>query len=276
MQALLLLSPPPAPRPPLPTPRRPSQSSIFPPPPRTVAPRVAAAFPTGRWRGGRGASSRLAAASAPPDPMPSPAEEDEAESAKLAQVSKRLEKTARYFKTLGTLGFWSQLVCTTVSAGILSFSAVATGNATSPFTFVATSIGIVAAFISVFWAFGYIRLSERLKRTANEPAKAPPRADVVKNLKNGIVLNVLGMGAAILGMQATVGALVAKALTTSAVPYYQGISPGQSPVLSLDVFLVQASANTILSHFLGLSSTLELLRSVTLTKVEAAPAPQPA
>ena len=89
----------------------------------------------------------------------------------ILQVSKRLEKTAQYFKTLGTLGFWSQLVCTTVSAGILSFSAVATGNATSPFTFFATSIGIVAAFISVFWAFGYIRLSQRLKRTANKPAK---------------------------------------------------------------------------------------------------------
>uniref|UniRef100_A0A0A9DE56 Uncharacterized protein n=1 Tax=Arundo donax TaxID=35708 RepID=A0A0A9DE56_ARUDO len=55
------------------------------------------------------------------------------------------------------------------------------------------------------------------------------------------------MGAAVLGMQATVGALVAKALTTSSVPYYQGIPPGQSPVLALDIFLVQASANTILA-----------------------------
>ncbi|KAL5224550.1 hypothetical protein ABZP36_011189 [Zizania latifolia] len=285
MQALLL-SPAAAPRPPLPTLRRrpylsSGASAILAPAPRVSAPRVAAAFSASRR--GCGSSSRLAAAaasasaSAPsiPDPTPPPAE-DEVERAKLAQVSKRLEKTARYFKTLGTLGFWSQLVCTTVSAGILSFSAVATGNVTSPFTLFATSIGIVAAFISVFWAFGYIRLSERLRRTANEPAKAPPRADVVKNLKNGIVLNIVGMGAAVLGMQATVGAFVAKALTTSAVPYYQGIPPGQSPVLALDVFLVQASANTILSHFLGLSSTLELLRSVTLTKVEAAPVPQPA
>lgn len=69
--------------------------------------------------------------------------------------------------------------------------------------------------------------------------QAPPRADVVKGLKNGIMLNLLGMGAAILGMQATVGLLVAKALTSSANPYYQGISPGSTPVLALDVFLVQ-------------------------------------
>ena len=52
-------------------------------------------------------------------------------------------------------------------------------------------------------------------------------------------MNLLGMGSAILGMQATVGLLVAKALTTSANPYYQGVAPGSSPVLALDVFLVQ-------------------------------------
>lgn len=69
--------------------------------------------------------------------------------------------------------------------------------------------------------------------------QAPPRADVVKGLKNGIILNLLGMGSAILGMQATVGLLVAKALTSSANPYYQGTPPGTSPVLALDVFLVQ-------------------------------------
>ncbi|KAJ1260041.1 hypothetical protein BS78_10G201700 [Paspalum vaginatum] len=212
-------------------------------------------------------------APSPSEPSP-PSAEDEAERAKLAQVSKKLEKTAQYFKNLGTLGFWSQLVCTTVSAGILSFSAVATGNVTAPFTFWATAVGIVMAFISVFRSFGYIRLSERLKRTASEPTKAPPRADVVNNLRNSVMINVIGMGAAVLGLQATVGALVGKALTTSSVPYYQGIPPGQSPVLALDIFLVQASANTILSHFLGLSSSLELLRSVTLSRTEVSPVPK--
>ncbi|KAG5254148.1 protein TIC [Salix suchowensis] len=186
-------------------------------------------------------------------------------------VAKRLENTSRYFKRLGSLGFWGQLICSTVAAVILSFSVIVTGKITSPPTFYATLGGIAAAFISVFWSFGYIRLSEKLRKTANDPSKAPPRADVVKSLKNGIILNLLGMGAAILGMQATVGLLVAKALTSPANPYYQQISPGYSPVLALDVFLVQASANTILSHFLGLVFTSELLRSVTLPPSENIP-----
>ncbi|XP_030943363.1 protein TIC 21, chloroplastic [Quercus lobata] len=199
---------------------------------------------------------------------------DDTEKAKLTQVAKRLENTSRSFKRYGTMGFWGQLVCTVVAAVILSFSVVITGKVSSPATFYATAGGIAAAFISVFWSFGYIRLSDKLRRTANDPSKAPPRADVVKSLKNGIVVNLLGLGAAILGMQATVGLLVAKALTSSANPYYQGIAPGYSPVLALDVFLVQASANTILSHFLGLVFSLELLRSVTLPPSESIPVPR--
>lgn len=69
------------------------------------------------------------------------------------------------------MGFWGQLVCTVVAAVILSFSVVITGKVSSPATFYATAGGIAAAFISVFWSFGYIRLSDRLRRTANDPSK---------------------------------------------------------------------------------------------------------
>ncbi|GKV43177.1 hypothetical protein SLEP1_g50502 [Rubroshorea leprosula] len=210
--------------------------------------------------------TRISSSSVPP-PFTS---NDDTEKAK---VSKRLENTSRYFRRLGSLGFWVQLVCTMVAAVILSFSVVITGQISSPATFYATAGGIAAAFVSVFWSFGYIRLADKLKSTASEPSKAPPRADVIKGLRNGIVLNLLGMGATILGMQATVGLLVAKALTSSANPY-QRVSPGYSPVLALDVFLVQASANTILSHFLGLVFSLELLRWVTLPLAETISVPQ--
>lgn len=82
-----------------------------------------------------------------------------------------MEKTGRYFKRLGGWGFWGQLVCTVVAAVILSFSIVVTGKITSPVTFYATAGGIAAAFVSVFWSFGYLRLSEKLQRTSNEPTK---------------------------------------------------------------------------------------------------------
>lgn len=190
----------------------------------------------------------------------------EGEANKLAQVSKRLERTAGYFKRLGQLGFWGQLVCTVVAAVILAFSIVITGQATAPVSTYLTAGGIAAAFLSVFWSFGYIRLSQRLRDAINDPTKAPPRAEVVKNLKNGIVINLLGLGSSLLGLQATVGVLVAKALTSSTTPYLQGAPQGFSPVLALDVFLVQASGNALLAHFLGIVFALELLRSVTVSQ----------
>lgn len=163
----------------------------------------------------------------------------EEEASRLAQVSKRLERTAGYFKRFGQLGFWGQLVCTVVAAVILAFSVAITGQATAPVSTYLTAGGIAAAFLSVFWSFGYIRLSQRLREATNDPAKAPPRAEVIKKLKSGIVINLLGLGSSVLGLQATVGVLVAKALTSSSVPYLQGASPQFSPVLALDVFLVQ-------------------------------------
>ncbi|KAG0484200.1 hypothetical protein HPP92_008279 [Vanilla planifolia] len=78
------------------------------------------------------------------------ATDEESERVKLAQVSKRLENTSRYFKQLGSIGFWGQLVCTLVSAVILSFSSLVTGKMTTPITFYTTAAGIAAAFVSPF------------------------------------------------------------------------------------------------------------------------------
>ena len=55
------------------------------------------------------------------------------------------------------------------------------------------------------------------------------------------------MGATVLGMQAIVGLLVEKALTSSTNPYYQGLYLAYSPVLALDVFMVQVCALYLMS-----------------------------
>ncbi|KAF8687540.1 hypothetical protein HU200_042790 [Digitaria exilis] len=149
----LLLSPAPL-RPPLPTPRRRPVSSYPvasapPPKPRFTAPRRAAATRgtgTSSYAAGRSSLPRhlpaTAAVSVPSDPTPL-YEEDEAARVKLAQVGKKLEKTARYFKNLGNLGFlvpvgvhncfgWNPDIPLQLLQGIV----------TAPFTFSATAVGI--------------------------------------------------------------------------------------------------------------------------------------
>jgi hypothetical protein len=85
---------------------------------------------------------------------------------------------------------------------------------------------------------------------------------VVTSLTSGVTINMVGMGFTVVGLQATTGLLFAKTLSVAAQnPYLSGAT--YNPVLALDIFLVQAAANALLSHFIGAASSLWLLRSIT-------------
>eukprot|EP00898_Chlorokybus_atmophyticus_P004033 jgi/Chlat1/4630/Chrsp3S05589 len=194
----------------------------------------------------------------------------------LEAVARRVGKAAQAFNKLGYLSFWSQLVLSVVSAVVLVFS-IAFGTqgqqlnpqqraSANTFGSVAglylTAAGLAAAFLSVFWAFGYTRLAQRLHLKVTKPKQGPNRADVIRNLTNGIYINMVGLASSVLGAEAVVGLLVAKTLTSPASPLVGGGAGAYSPVLALDVFLVQASANTVAAHFIGLAISLWLLRLV--------------
>ncbi len=56
----------------------------------------------------------------------------------------------------------------------------------------------------------------------------------------GAIINVLGAAATLLGLQATIGLLVAKTLTSATVnPFMAPNSSAWNPVLAFDVFNVQ-------------------------------------
>eukprot|EP00959_Pyramimonas_sp_CCMP1952_P460370 9479742-Pyramimonas_sp.AAC.1 len=121
-----------------------------------------------------------------------------------------------------------------------------------------TLFGLLLGFLSTFWAFGYTRLAAKLRQGVNEPEKTPTRATeicrwldarirvecvvhtdgkhiktesfgptvtefcVLKSLTSGIIINIVGLGAGLLGMEATTGLLFAKSLSASfavASPY---------------------------------------------------------
>ena len=64
------------------------------------------------------------------------------------------------------------------------------------------------------------------------------------SLERGCWINIAGMVSTLLGLQATVGLLVAKTLTNAtANPFLSGGVGSYNPVLALDVFLVQVTAS---------------------------------
>ena len=183
---------------------------------------------------------------------------------------KALFRAADSCRKVGWGSFWAQLALSIASAGILLFSVAFTAQNGPAVSLYATLFGVVASFLSTFWTYGYTRLARRLRALAAAAARGGPlpadmvrKGDVVATLRAGCYVNLAGLASTLLGLQATVGLLVAKTLTNAtANPFLAGGAGSYSPVLALDVFLVQASTNTALAHFVSLVASLWLIKVV--------------
>ena len=181
----------------------------------------------------------------------------------------RLFRAADACRKVGWASFWTQLALSLVSAGILLFSVAFTAGNGPGGALYLTLFGVVASFLSTFWAYGYTRMARKLRATAAAAARGSGgpvlvrKDDVLASLERGTALNIAGLASTLLGLQATVGLLVAKTLTNAtANPFLAGGSGSYSPVLALDVFLVQASTNTAAAHFVSLLAGLWLTRLI--------------
>jgi hypothetical protein len=182
----------------------------------------------------------------------------------VANISRKVARTARACKSLGRWGFWSQLVLTTVAAVIVVFSFLYKGLTKSTDAGLYFILfGLAAGFFTTFWSLGIVRLGDKLRKGAKDLDLVPPRTDVIRTLSTGLTVNVIGLGSTIIGLQATTGMLFAKTLTAAAqMPVYG--APVVGTGVALDIFLVQAASNAMLAHWFGLAVSLWLLRTVNL------------
>ncbi|KAI8466825.1 MAG: hypothetical protein J3K34DRAFT_432413 [Monoraphidium minutum] len=169
-------------------------------------------------------------------------------------------------RRFGWLAFWIQLTLSVVSGVILLFSVAFTSQSGPKASLYLTLVGILAGFLSTFWAYGYQRIAARMQEYLDgaDVARIKKQA-VIESITRGILINVAGMGATLLGISTLVGLLVAKTLSNASVNPFMaaaGAGGGYNPVLALDVFLVQASVNTLLGHFLSLLCSLWLLNVI--------------
>mmetsp|Transcript_8251 Transcript_8251/g.21270 ORF Transcript_8251/g.21270 Transcript_8251/m.21270 type:complete len:283 (-) Transcript_8251:240-1088(-) len=183
-----------------------------------------------------------------------------AESSGKADVARRnLSKVGETMRSLGWIGFWAQLSLTIISAVMTIFSVMFSrpSSLASAFSLYVVLFGIACGFFSTYWCFGYIQLSKTIRRSLKNLASAPKKAGVERNLSVGLMTNMVGLTSTLVGLQAVVGFLVAKTLANAtANPFLSGGVGSFNPVLALDVFLVQAASNCLLSHFLSLCITM--------------------
>ena len=177
------------------------------------------------------------------------------QSKKEISARTNMNKVGKLLRKCGWFGFWGQFALITVSAVMTVFSIFFTRptSIAAKFSLYLIIGGVAAGVFSTYWTFGYLQLARRIKGSVKNMANAPKKAGVERNLSIGVTGNIVGMGSTLLGMQAVVGFLVAKTLANAtANPFLSGGAGSWNPVLALDVFLVQASTNCLLSHFMSL------------------------
>ena len=197
-------------------------------------------------------------------------DDEDGEVSPIPDVARQnLESAWSLCKQYGWVSFWFQLVLTVIAGVVILFSMAFTSQQGTQTSLYLTLFGVVTGFLSTFWSFGYVRLSRKLRffLDTNGSSEAPRvrRMDVINMLEKGAIINVLGAAASLIGLQATIGLLVAKTLTTAAVNPFLASSANAnswSPVLAFDVFGIQATTNCLLSHFASLCITLFLMRRI--------------
>ncbi|CDF36437.1 unnamed protein product [Chondrus crispus] len=184
------------------------------------------------------------------------------------------KKAARAFWRIGWMTWWLQLILTVVSGVILIFSFAFPGvnvkTSASALGFIVTGVGVLFAFVSLFWTYSYTRLSLWLSGDRVSTNRTPQVAQtrINRKLRIGLGIAIVGMIVSLTGLQAIVGTLLARLLSSgvATTPYasYQmgagaaGVAPGSGIVQPVDILVVQASANAMMGLLAALATTVWL------------------
>ncbi|GAX27140.1 hypothetical protein FisN_13Lh310 [Fistulifera solaris] len=165
---------------------------------------------------------------------------------------------SKSLRRVSWFSWWSQVILTSVSGVILGFArrtlvqrstALSTGGTSS---FFLSGIGLLVSAVSILWTWGNgSRLSRRLVRRSLPRAKA---AHMLRRaVQVGVTINLVGLLVHLLAAEEIVGTLALHVLTSSSsrnAMFPEGL------VQPLDVLVVQANTNSLLSHFCSLASLL--------------------
>jgi hypothetical protein len=122
--------------------------------------------------------------------------------------------------------------------------------------FAFSSIGVLVALVNAFWTWNVTRLCRRIvtKNIDDSIAVSLHR----KYAKTAVLISLVGMLFALLGAEQIVGTLASKILSAGSFGYAApaGVTLNGAlavtPIQAVDIFLVQANTNSLLSHFASL------------------------
>lgn len=186
----------------------------------------------------------------------------------FVQTDTVIRQTSKALKRASWFSWWSQVILTTISGVILVFAkSVPVGRQSfteqsSP-SFLLSGAGILLSSLSIVWTWGNgARLSRRL--TIKPTTRAAAAHMLRRAIRVGVTINLAGLLCNLVAAEEIIGSLAIKVLTSNRSIFASGgaglIAPeGLQP---LDVLVVQANTNSLLSQFCSLVSLLYLTKHV--------------
>jgi hypothetical protein len=180
-------------------------------------------------------------------------------------TSSKVRSIGQNFRLTGWISFWTQLVLGVVSTLLLLVFVVFGRRTGSPSNNPGTGLGVffaigglIALGVGMYLAFRYARIGKQL--LSSNPNNRPRKNESVQVLRLGLIVNLVGMLLTLLGAQAIVGTLVARAISSQAATTL--FDPSRI-ISGLDMFVVQSNTNTVTAHFVGLVASIWLLNRIT-------------
>jgi heme/copper-type cytochrome/quinol oxidase subunit 4 len=187
---------------------------------------------------------------------------------KPESVSSTPQQVAHSLRWLGWIGFWLQALLGFIP--ILVVLTTVLSRTAQPMTALSLGIWLALACLvflvfSIYWCFRYTRLAGKLENRDRRPA----RAEVIRDLKLGLVVNIGLMAIAVLVALSRVGTLTFKMLTlpqgaTVIAPNQIGTtlaSPG-ALITPSNMIAIHAMISAIAAGLVGTIVSLLLLYQV--------------
>lgn len=175
------------------------------------------------------------------------------------------------FRFLGWASFWIQLVLAVIAGLIFIFAgfsasvrapgAAAAGSSGSGPGILFAVLGLIALGVSIYWSFRYTRLALQLQ-SAN-PNLRPKRTTAANLLRQGLMLNLAGMGFSLIGAESIAGILFGKILSQPQGGFVVSDPSAYTRIIQpVDIFVVLGNTHITFAHFIGIVTSLWLINSV--------------
>lgn len=175
-------------------------------------------------------------------------------------ISNSTKSIARLYRRVSWLSWWFQIILSVIGSVILTFAnTVRKGGDTYAIWssgFALSGIGAIAAVLNALWTWNITRIPRRIALKKIEESRIVPTLKRLSQIS--VTISLVGMLVTLFAAEQTVGTLASKVLSSQGLVSSLTIGSQLNQIQALDIFLVQANTNVLLSHYFPLAANIWL------------------